>query len=139
VREKGSFMNNEFKWLCNPTKKHFIFQFDSVEYEVPAQSRKLFPAVVASHGLKASYGLTDPEFDRDGNVVKAGNDVYCRCRLEDADVMNPIGYSEPVILERSRDTARDVVSLSVDPEKPIKKYIKKTKKVEEEPEKVMEE
>jgi hypothetical protein len=125
-------MVSEFKWLCNPTKKHFRFQFDSVEYEVPAGSRKLFPATVAAHGLKASYGLSDPVISEEGDVISVGNDVYRSCHMEDADVMNPIGYSEPVIVEKSRDTASDAVALSVDPEKPLKKYVKQVRKTKQE-------
>jgi len=125
-------MSSEFKWLENPTKKVHRFQFDSTEYEIPPMSRKLLPSVVASHGLKASYGLTDPVISEDGDVVSTGNDVYVSCRLKDADVMSTIGYSEPVVVEKSRDSASDVVALSVDPEKPLKKYVKQVRKTKQE-------
>jgi hypothetical protein len=124
-------VSNDFKWLCNPTNKDFIFQFDSVEYGVPAQSRKLLPSHIASHGYRASLGLSDPKFAEDGSVSSPGNDVYRRCFMEDADVMNPIGFSEPVIIEKTRDTAVDVASLSIDPAKPLKKYVKPDKKNKE--------
>lgn len=117
-------MNTEFKYLNNPTSKDFSFQFDSLEYVVPAKTRKLMLAHVADHGEKRSYGLTDPELDEDGNVLNSGNDVYKRCYAEDANVENQIGYSEAIIVERSKDSAADAVSLSVDPSKPLGKRVR---------------
>jgi len=115
-------MTSEFEWLCNPLKEDFHFQFDSVEYVVPALSRKLYPTDVAQHGLRRSYCLTDPVIDPQTNEVKSqGNDVMRRCYIEAADVLNPIGYSEPVVIERSKDKVSDVLSLSVDAEKPLGK------------------
>ena len=112
-------MNTEFKYLCNPMDKDFSFQFDSVEYTVPAKKRKLFTKEVAEHGEKRSYCLSDPVIGEDGEVISAGNDVIKRCFTQEADVENPIGYSEPVLVEKSKDLVSDAVSLSVSPDKPL--------------------
>ena len=114
-------MDGEFKWLCNPTKKDFVFQYDSRIYEVPRMSKRLFPADVTEHGLKRSFYLTDPEFDNEGNVVKTGNDVVKMCYTEEANTMSGIKFQEPIIVEASRDSVDDAQSLSVDPTKPLNK------------------
>ncbi len=112
-------MNTEFKYLCNPMDKDFSFQFDSMEYTVPAKKRKLFTKEVADHGEKRSYYLSDPVIGEDGEVISAGNDVIKRCYTQEADVENPIGYSEPVLVERNKEQFSDAASLSVSPEKPL--------------------
>lgn len=117
---------SEFKWLNNPTEKKFIFQHNSQIFEVPAKNRRLFPAHIADHGMKRSYGLTDPVYDENGDILDSGNDVFKTCYVEEADVMNPIGTQEPMIVERDKNKVNDLAKLAIDPMNiPRPKFIRK--------------
>lgn len=119
---------SDFKYLVNATKSDFVFQFDSIEYVVPAMSRKLMLKEVAEHGEKRSIFLSDPKFDSDGNVISPGNDVYKKCYCEDADVVSPVNSHEPILVEKNKDKVDNLADLSVDPEKPIKRTVGRPKK-----------
>lgn len=110
-------MSSEFKYLVNPTDKTFEFQYNSHIYDVPAKSRKLFLKEVADHGEKRSYVLTDPEFDADGNVISVGNDILKYCYTEEANTVNPVGQSEPILVERSKETVGSTEDLLLDKSK----------------------
>lgn len=129
-------MSSEFKWLVNPSDKDFEFQHDSKIYEVPARSQKLMLAGAADHGMKRSFYLTDPQFKEDGTIASGGNDVMRRCEVRDADVVNQVGFNQPIMVEKSKDDVSDVVSLSIDPSKPIKRVIRRRGNLNEESEDV---
>jgi len=110
---------SEFKWLVNPGDKEFLFQHNGTQYVVPAKSRKLLMSEVADHGAKRSYSLTDPVIDESGAILKTGNDVIQKCFAQEADVVDPVEYHEPILIEKSKDKATDVYNLSVTPKNPL--------------------
>lgn len=120
-------ISSEFKYLVNPTDKSHSFQYDGVEYIVPPMSRRLLLKAVAEHGEKRSYSLTDHSFGPDGQVSDPGNAILKRCYCEDANVINPVTISEPIVVEKSKGTAADLMKATplgkdnlLNPVKPLK-------------------
>lgn len=111
-------IGDSFKYLVNPTNRTFTFQFDSQIYEVPARSKKLFLKEVAEHGEFRSMGLTDPKWDKDGNLMDPGNAVIKACHCEEADSVAPVEEQAPIVLEES-DKSVSEEALFVDPNKPL--------------------
>jgi hypothetical protein len=110
-------MDMQFKYLVNPNPKPFVFQHDGNIYEVPPQSRKLYPKEVAEHGFKRSRYATDAVVNSEGTVLDKGNDIYALCRLEDAETTFQVEKAEPILLDKNRYEKMDLaIAVSSDPQ-----------------------